>query len=148
MTIAFGSDHAAYELKHELIRQCEARGWKVLSFGAEGPEARDYPDVAKEVVEALRNREADLAVLCCGTGIGMSIAANRYDGIRAALCCTPEMARLARNHNRANVLCLGGRTVDVETNRAILNAFLETEPSHEERHLRRIMKIDSNSRKT
>lgn len=146
MTIAFGSDHAAYNLKHELIRLSKEKGWETLSFGAEGPEACDYPDVAKEVVEALRNKQADLAVLCCGAGIGMSIAANRFEGIRAALCCTPEMARLARTHNSANVLCLGGRTIDVETNKSIFLTFVLTDQGNEERHLRRIMKIDSNSR--
>jgi len=146
MTIAFGSDHAAYSLKHELIRLSKEKGWETLSFGAEGPEACDYPDVAKEVVEALRNKQADLAVLCCGAGIGMSIAANRFEGIRAALCCTPEMARLARTHNSSNVLCLGGRTIDVETNKSIFLTFVLTDQGNEERHLRRIMKIDSNSR--
>lgn len=146
MTIAFGSDHAAYNLKRELIRLSTERGIETMSFGAEGPEACDYPDVARDVVEALRNEEADIAVLCCGAGIGMSIAANRYQGIRAALCCTPEMALLARNHNSANVLCLGERTIDMETNKAIFETFIETNPSNEERHIRRIMKIDSNSR--
>jgi len=146
MTIAFGSDHAAYNLKHELIRISKERGVKTLSFGAEGPESCDYPDVAKDVVQALRNGEADIAVLCCGAGIGMSIAANRFEGIRAALCCTPEMAVLARHHNSANVLCLGERTIDMETNKAIFKTFIETVPSSEERHIRRIMKIDSNSR--
>jgi ribose 5-phosphate isomerase B len=117
-----------------------------LSFGAEGPESCDYPDIAKEVIQALRNKEADIAVLCCGAGIGMSIAANRFEGIRAALCCTPEMALLARTHNSANVLCLGERTIDMQTNKAIFNTFIDTNPSNEERHIRRIMKIDSNSR--
>lgn len=146
MTIAFGSDHAAYNLKSELVRLSNESGFETLSFGAEGPEAYDYPDVAMEVVQALRNKKADVAVLCCGTGIGMSIAANRFEGIRAALCCTPEMAQLARNHNSANVLCLGERTIDMETNKAIFKTFIDTIPSNEERHIRRIMKIDSNSR--
>lgn len=146
MTIAFGSDHAAYNLKHQLIRLSKERGYETLSFGSEGPEAFDYPDVAKEVVDALRNGKAEIAVLCCGTGIGMSIAANRYEGIRAALCCTPEMAELARDHNNANILCLGERTVDMNANIATFLAFLKTEPSNEDRHIRRIIKIDSNCR--
>ncbi len=146
MTIAFGSDHAAYNLKNELIRISKERGFGTLSFGAEGPESCDYPDIAKEVIQALRNKDADIAVLCCGAGIGMSIAANRFEGIRAALCCTPEMAQLARNHNSANVLCLGERTIDMETNKAIFKTFIDTIPSNEERHIRRIIKIDSNSR--
>lgn len=146
MTIALGSDHAAYKLKHDLIRLSKESGIDTLSFGAEGPEQCDYPDVAKEVVDAVRNGKADLGVLCCGTGIGMSIAANRHEGIRAALCCTPEMAELARDHNSANILCLGERTVDTETNLAIFRAFLATSPSTTERHNRRIMKIELNSR--
>lgn len=147
MTVAFGSDHAAFNLKHELIRLCEDQGWKALSFGAEGPDPCDYPDVARDVVEALRNKQADLAVLCCGTGIGMSIAANRFEGVRAALCCSPEMAQLARTHNGANVLCLGERTLGVERNKEIFLTFMNTDQTREERHLRRIMKIDTNCRK-
>lgn len=146
MTIAIGSDHAAYKLKGELIRKCKEDGNTALSFGADGPEPCDYPDVAKEVVEAIRNGSADLGVLCCGAGIGMSIAANRYEGIRAALCCTSEMAVLARDHNDANILCLGERTIGIETSKAIFEAFVSTKASTDERHSRRIMKIELNSR--
>jgi ribose 5-phosphate isomerase B len=142
--VAIGADHAGFDLKKVLIGWARENNLEVLSFGAEGHEPCDYPDVAAEVVGALRNNRVDFGVLCCGTGIGMSIAANRYRGIRAALCFTPEMAELARNHNHANILCLGARTAENEDSLAIFKTFLETNPSKEIRHTRRVAKLDQN----
>ena len=139
--IAFGCDHAGFSLKTALIETIRAHGFKILNFGTNSTDSVDYPDFASRVCGAILNYQAVKGVLICGTGIGMSIAANRYKGIRAALCTSVEQAELARLHNDANVLCLGARIIDKETAIACLNAFLGT--SFEgERHALRIAKLD------
>ena len=139
--IAFGCDHAGLSLKTTLIETIRAHGFKVLDFGTNSTDSVDYPDFALRVCESILNQQAVKGVLICGTGIGMSIAANRYKGIRAALCTSVQQAELARLHNDANVLCLGARIIDKETAIACLNAFLGT--SFEgERHALRIAKLD------
>jgi ribose 5-phosphate isomerase B len=112
----------------------------VLDLGTSGPESVDYPDYAAAVVAAMRDGRAGWGLLVCGSGIGMSIAANRHPGIRAALCQTPELARLARQHNNANVLVLGARMIDPETARACLTTFLAT-AFEAGRHMRRVAKL-------
>jgi ribose 5-phosphate isomerase B len=146
LRIAVGSDHAGYEgpthYKPEIIAHLGVKGYDVINCGTDSAEAVDYPDVARLVIEAILNKRADLGILVCGTGIGMSIAANRRRGIRAAVCVNPTMARLAREHNHANLLCLGRRLVSIEECKEIVDAWLAEPPSTIERHQRRVDKMD------
>jgi ribose 5-phosphate isomerase B len=142
MRIAFASDHAGLTLRHRLAEVASELGHTVTELGALTGDAYDYPDAADAVVAQIRCRRADLGVLVCGTGIGMSIRANRHRGVRAAMCCSVETASLARRHNHANVLCLGERTQDPGEAEAILHAFLEAKPDPEPRHRRRVYKLD------
>jgi len=147
MKLAFGCDHAGYEdpPPHHapaIIAFLEGLGHTVDHVGTYGPDSVDYPDFAGKVVEKILNKSADLGVLLCGTGMGISIAANRHRGIRAAACVTEEMVRLARNHNNANILCLGSRISTIDECKNLIKLFLETEFSQGERHQRRIEKID------
>ncbi len=139
--IAFGCDHAGHSLKAAIVEILQARGFKVLDFGTSSADLVDYPDFASRVCESILNQQAVQGVLICGTGIGMSIAANRYKGIRAALCTSVQQTELARRHNDANVLCLGARITDNETAIACLTTFLST-PFEGERHAVRIAKLD------
>lgn len=146
MKIAVGSDHAGYEdppphYKPDLIAHLGLKGYDIINCGTDTSEAVDYPDVAEAVVEKILHRDADLGLLLCGTGIGMSISANRHRGIRATVCTTPEMARLARQHNHANVLCIGRRVLSIEECKEILDAWLEEPYSDVERHQRRVAKM-------
>lgn len=147
MKLAFGCDHAGYEdpPPHHapaIIAYLEALGHTVEHVGTFGPDSVDYPDFADRVVAEILNKRADLGVLLCGTGMGISIAANRHKGIRAAACVTEEMVRLARNHNNANILCLGSRISSIDECKVLLKLFLETKFSEGERHQRRIEKLD------
>jgi len=138
--VAIGADHAGYGLKTTLVAELAALGYQVLDLGTAGEESVDYPDFAAEVVAALKDGRAPWGVLVCGSGIGMSIAANRHAGIRAALCHDVETARLARQHNDANVLALGARLIDAETAKQCLKTFLTTE-FEGGRHARRVAKL-------
>lgn len=142
MKLAIGTDHAGFCLAGELAEWAEARGHEVARFGARSTEPYDYPDAADLVAEAMLQGRADFGILVCGSGIGVDIRANRYPHIRAANCLTTEMAELAREHNHANVLCLGARLIDGETSAAILSTFLATAESAEPRHVRRVEKMD------
>ncbi len=141
MKLAVASDHAGFEMKEEVRKHLEAEGHSVEDFGCYDSESCDYPDYAKKLCEALLNDMVERGVLICGTGLGMSYAANRYKGIRAALCLSPQMAEMARAHNDANVLVLGARLVDFPAARDIIKAWMET-PFDGGRHLRRIQKLD------
>ena len=140
--IAIGSDHGGYELKKEIIGYLEANGFAYKDFGCDGPGAVDYPDYAKPVCQAILAGEADKGILICGTGIGISITANRIKGIRAALAHDVFSAEATRLHNDANVLCMGGRVVGGGLALKITDTFLKTEFSGDERHARRISKIE------
>lgn len=140
--IGIGSDHGGYALKKEIIALLEEKGYAYKDFGCFDGAAIDYPDVAKPVVEELLNGSIDRGILICGTGIGISIAANRHKGIRCALCSDHFSAIATREHNDANILALGGRTTGPEVAKDIVMAFLTTEFSHDERHQRRINKIE------
>jgi len=135
--IAIASDHAGFRLKQTLSDELRASGLAVLDLGTDSEQSVDYPIYARKVAEAVRSDEAALGVLICGTGIGMSITANRSPGIRAALCHNEQTARLARAHNDANVLVMGARIIDEDTARAILRTFLDT-PFEGGRHQRRV----------
>ncbi len=140
-TVAIANDHAGVELKALLVKDLEALGLRVLDLGANTAESVDYPDFAVRVVEAIVNGAADRGVLICGTGIGMGMAANRTRGIRAAVCHDAVSARLAREHNDANVLALGARTLGPEVARDCLKVFLSTAFDGGPRHVRRLQKL-------
>jgi ribose 5-phosphate isomerase B len=141
--IAVGSDHAGVEIRAAVREELEAAGYGVLDYGPADGTPVDYPDVAAEVATAVAEGYASWGVLVCGTGVGMSIAANKVPGIRAALCGDVYSAQMSREHNDANVLCLGGRVHAPESALPILRAWMDTEPSADERHERRRQKIAS-----
>ena len=126
-TVALGADHGGYELKKALKQHLEERGVSVTDFGAgssESSESSDYPDYAQAVAQSVASRKAQFGVLICSTGVGMSIAANKVPGVRAALVGDVSTATLARQHNNANILCLAGKTTKPEEARRIVDAFL------------------------
>jgi ribose 5-phosphate isomerase B len=139
-TVAIASDHAGFELKGGVKTELEAMGHKVLDLGTHGPESVDYPVFADALAEALRDGRAARGVLVCGTGIGISIAANRHRHVRAALCHDSASARLARAHNDANVLALGARLIGIETARDCVHAFFTT-AFEGGRHARRVARL-------
>lgn len=127
MNIAIGSDHGGFELKQFIVVLLERRGDTVLDLGAHSGASVDYPDFAVQVCEKVLSGEAKYGILVCGTGIGMSMAANRYRGVRAALCHDEYTARLSREHNDANVLCLGDRVLGKGVAEGIVEVWLNTE---------------------
>jgi ribose 5-phosphate isomerase B len=135
-----GSDHAGLALRAEAVKVAKAAGLEVEDLGPFSGESVDYPDYAKAVADAVAAGRAKLGILVCGTGIGMSIAANKVKGIRAAHCATEFDARAARAHNDANVLCIGERVLGLGVGAAIVKAFLET-PFEGGRHERRVQKM-------
>ncbi len=135
-----GSDHAGLALRAEAVKVAKAAGLEVEDLGPFTGDSVDYPDYARQVAEAVAAGRAKIGILVCGTGIGMSIAANKVKGIRAAHCATEFEARAARAHNDANVLCIGERVVGLGLGGSIVKAFLET-PFEGGRHERRVRKI-------
>ena len=129
MKIAIGNDHGAYVYKNEILDMLVKEGHEVINVGCDGPESVDYPDYARKVADLVVNQNVDCGILLCGTGIGISIAANKVKGIRCALC------------NDANILALGQRTTGIETAKDIVHTFLNTPFSNGERHIKRIQKI-------
>ncbi len=142
MIIALGSDHAGLPLKRALLAALEASGHAVLDAGAHDETSVDYPDFAHEVAAKVAVGEAEFGVLVCGSGIGMSIAANRHPAIRAVVLHNTTEARLTRAHNDANIACFGARTTGVEVALDALAAFLAT-PFEGGRHARRVAKIET-----
>ncbi len=139
---AIASDHAGYELKEALKASLNDDGQQVLDLGTDGPESVDYPDFAAALADAIASGRADRGVLVCGTGIGISIAANRNPAVRAALCHDATTARLSREHNDANVLVLGARLIGEEVARDCLSVFLSTQYEGG-RHDRRVAKLSA-----
>jgi ribose 5-phosphate isomerase B len=139
--IAIAADHAGVELKKVLAFELEQAGYQVSDLGTHETASCDYPDFGHALASCVARGEVARGVLVCGTGVGMSIAANRHEGVRAVVCSEPLSARMARKHNDANVLCLGARVVGVDTARDILEAFLSTE-FEGGRHVRRVGKIE------
>ncbi|MEQ8652267.1 MAG: ribose 5-phosphate isomerase B [Kiloniellales bacterium] len=127
MTVALASDHAGFELKAILKAELEAMGYAVLDLGTDGPASVDYPDYGSAAGKAVAEGRAGRGLIVCGTGIGISIAANRHAGARAALCQDATTARLAREHNDANILALGSRIIGSEVAKECLRVFLATE---------------------
>jgi ribose 5-phosphate isomerase B len=140
MNIAIGSDHGGFELKQFIAELLKTRGDRVIDLGAHSDASVDYPDFAVQVCEKVLSSEVKYGILVCGTGIGMSMAANRYRGIRAALCHDEYTARLSREHNDANVLCLGDRVLGKGVAECIVEVWLNTEFGGG-RHQRRIGKF-------
>jgi ribose 5-phosphate isomerase B len=138
--IAIGSDHAAFELKENIREFLIEGGYKVRDMGTDSQQSVDYPDYGIAVGEAVAKGECERGIVICGTGIGISISANKVKGIRAAACSDPYSARLAREHNNANVLALGARIVAPEYARSIVKAWLDAK-FLEGRHQKRIQKI-------
>ena len=140
--IALGCDHGGYELMQEVIKYLEEHGLEYKNYGTYSTDSCDYPDYAKKVAEAILAGECEKGILICGTGIGITIAANRYEGIRAANCTNSFMAEATRLHNDANILAVGGRGVGPGLAAKIVETFLNTPFSNDERHKRRIAKIE------
>ena len=140
-TIIVGSDHAGFDLKERVKEWLEERGFEVEDVGSKSPEQVDYPDFAHKVAEAVGSGRRARGVVVCGTGIGVSIAANRHKGVRAAVVWSEETARLSREHNDSNVLALGGRTTDPRIAELMLDVWLNTKFAGG-RHARRVAKIE------
>lgn len=141
MKIAIGADHGGFQAKEALISYLQSKGFDVKDLGTNSEASVDYPDFAQKVCQEILNAQADLGVLICGTGIGISIAANRFKGIRAALLYSDDVARLAKLHNNANIAVFGGRTMSVQEMKKRLDIFLNTE-FEGGRHIRRLEKLD------
>ncbi|OGI09293.1 MAG: ribose 5-phosphate isomerase B [Candidatus Margulisbacteria bacterium GWE2_39_32] len=142
MKIALGCDHGGYELKEIVKANLLNRKYAVEDFGCYSLESVDYPDYAQKVTSAVINENYTYGILICGTGIGISIAANKVTGIRAALCTSTIMGKMSREHNDANILCLGGRTTSPELAIEIVQTFLDT-PFEGGRHQKRLDKFQS-----
>lgn len=140
LKIAIGGDHAGFTYKSMLKEVLQELGHEVQDFGPDSEASVDYPDHVHPLAKAVVNKEADYGVLICGSGNGVAITANKYQEIRAALCWTPEVAKLAREHNDANILCIPARFVTEEVAKEMLRIFLKTE-FEGGRHLKRVNKI-------
>jgi len=138
--LGIAADHAGYELKCIIIKYLEELGYTVKDFGTNSSESMDYPDVAHPLAESVEKGEVERGIAICGSGNGISMTANKHQGIRCALCWNTDLAALARKHNDANILSLPARFIDAETAKAIVKTYLNS--SFEGgRHLRRIKKI-------
>ncbi len=148
MKIAIGADHAGVELKEALSSLASRMGHEVIDFGTNTSESVDYPDFGDKVSGAVSRGEVDRGILVCGTGIGMSIVANKFRNVRAALCSEPFSARMSRMHNNANVLVIGGRVTGPELAKEIAAVWMETpfEGGRHERRLRKISFIEEKNR--
>ena len=140
MKVVIGNDHAAIDMKNEIKKYVESMGFEVINVGIDENVRCDYPDYAYKACEKIKDGSATLGILICGTGLGMSITANKIKGIRAACCSDSYSARLTREHNDANVICFGARVVGIEVAKDIVNAFLNTKflGAH---HIERLNKI-------
>jgi ribose 5-phosphate isomerase B len=143
--IPIGSDHAGFQLKGRLVEELRSLGYEPLDLGTHSTESTDYPDFAHSVASRVEHRDADRGVLLCGSGLGMSYAANRHPGVRAAVAWSSEVAKLAREHNDANILILPARFVSEEEGVGILKTWLDTQFAGG-RHRRRIEKIEPEDR--
>lgn len=139
--VAIGCDHAGFEMKEELKKFLLEAGYEYKDFGTHNAESTDYPIYGQAVAEAVASGECDRGIVICGTGIGISIAANKVPGVRAGACYNTDMARISREHNDTNVLALGARITAIPFAIDIVRVWLETEFSHGERHTRRIKEI-------
>lgn len=127
MTIIIGNDHAAVEMKNEIVKYLKEQGHQVINYGVDTAISCNYPEIAEKVGCAVAAKEGDYGILICGTGVGMSIAANKVRGVRAAVCSEPTTARLVKQHNNANILTFGARIVGTELAKDMVRTFLEAE---------------------
>ena len=141
MRIAIGADHAGFELKNSVVEYVRSTGHAVHDLGTYNSEPVDYPDLARKVCEAMQEGKADLGILVCGSGVGASVAANKFFGIRAAICHDTYTAHQGREHDDVNVLCMGSRVIGEALALEIVRTWLEASFSHEERHQRRLDKV-------
>ena len=141
MKIAIGNDHTALDMKLEIASYLQSLGYEVSDLGTHTTERCDYPVYGEKVARAVANKETDLGIAICRTGVGISLAANRVRGIRAVVCSEPYSAALSRAHNNTNVLCFGARVVGPELAKLIVKSWLETE-FEGERHARRVQMLD------
>jgi len=141
MKIAVGSDHGGYQLKEDLKKYLKEQNIEYIDFGCDSERSVDYPDIGFKVALEVKKGKYDRGILICGSGIGMSIVANKVKGIRAALCHNEFTARYARKHNDANILALGGRVLGSGLAKEIVKVWLETEFNQGERHVNRLNKI-------
>lgn len=139
MKVAIGNDHHGVDVKNRIIKYLEERNIQYLNFGTNTKENVDYIDFAKKVCKSIQNKECDLGILICGTGIGMSIVANKFKSIRCGKVNNEEEARLTKEHNMANVMALSEKIENLDK---VLDAYLNTEYSKEERHKRRVKEIE------
>jgi ribose 5-phosphate isomerase B len=148
MKLSIGSDHAGYDLKKQIFEYLQKEGHVVIDQGTYNKDSVDYPDFAEWVVKDVQNKEADYGILVCYTGIGMSMAANKARGIRAALVGKVEDAVLTREHNNANVLCLSAKNTSVEDAFEIIKAFLSTDfaGGRHERRVEKVMRFENEKR--
>ena len=142
MKIGIGNDHAAVDMKNEISEYLKEKGYEVVNYGTDSNESCDYPVYGEKVARAVVAGEVEKGILICGTGIGISITANKFKGIRAAVCTDCFTAEATRLHNDANILALGGRVVGPGLALKIVDTFLNTPFSNDERHKRRIAKIE------
>ena len=149
MQIALGSDHAGYSLKSVIVKYLEEQSHSVIDYGVQSEHSADYPDLASKVCKAVISEECQFGILICGTGIGMSIAANKYDGIRAALCSEPYSARCAKEHNNANIITLGSRVTGSGLALEIVKVFLDSnfQAGRHQTRLNKIREIERAQRK-
>ena len=141
MKVGISNDHAAVELKNSVMEHLKNEGYEVVNYGTDSHESYDYPLAGATLAKAIQNKEVDLGIAICGTGVGISIACNKHKGIRACCCSEATSARLTREHNNANILCFGARIVSTELANDIVDTFLKTEFSNGERHNNRIRQI-------
>lgn len=141
MKYAIGCDHSAVDMKDTIIDYLKSRKVEVWDCGTTKDKPEDYPDIAQKVAEIVSLGECDFGIIICGTGIGVSITANKVPGIRCALCNDTFSAKMAREHNDANMLALGARVIGIELALYIVETFLDSAPNSNERHLRRVAKI-------
>ena len=147
MKIGIANDHAGVLMKNEIVKYLTDKGFEVRNYGTDTEESVDYPVYGEKIANAVRSKEVDLGIAICGTGIGISLAANKVPGIRAAVVSEPVSARLARQHNNANIIAFGARIVGLEEAKAIVDAFLDNEFLGD-RHLRRVNMIDEIDKKS
>ncbi|MCR5474824.1 MAG: ribose 5-phosphate isomerase B [Lachnospiraceae bacterium] len=145
MKVAIGADHGAFERKAEVIEHLKATGHEVKDFGTYTPESCDYPAIGRSVAKAVASGEYDRGIVMCTTGIGISIVANKVKGIRCALCSDVTSARLTRAHNDANMLSMGAGVIGSFLTMDIVDMFMNTEFSNEEKHIRRISQVEEDS---
>ena len=142
MKIGIANDHAGTNLKHDLIQFLKDNGHEVINYGTDSTTSSDYPILAKKLANSVKDKEVELGIAICGTGLGMSYACNKVKGIRAACVSESLSARLSRQHNNANIICFGARIIGIEVAKEIVETFINTPFSNDERHIKRIEMIE------